>query len=78
MDGLQRFMSKTANCDTIKSWPGDCFHGEKKSSHLFSHVQEGKCNSLAGHSSTGFIAPMQLTSLFPVRECKGVKPQSVF
>lgn len=29
-------------------------------------------------SSTGFIAPMQLASLFPVRECKGVKPESVF
>lgn len=23
------------------SWPGDCFHGQKKSSHLFSHFLEG-------------------------------------
>lgn len=40
---------KIANCDATKSWPGDGFHGQKESSYLISHFQEGKCNSLAGH-----------------------------
>lgn len=35
------------------SWPGDCFHGQKKSSHLFSHFLEGDVILLPGrHTHT--------------------------
>lgn len=38
------------NGKTITSWPGEGFHRQVKSSHLFSHFQEGERNSPARHT----------------------------
>lgn len=46
VDGPGRFGRKIANCDALNSWPGEGFHGQKESSHPFSHLQEGKRNWL--------------------------------